>query len=73
MSVTYTVIVERPSAGESWSAMCPDLSVFATADSRERVVEQIRDAIDFHLDALREDGLPIPEPSSSVVQVTVAA
>ncbi|MFA4927419.1 MAG: type II toxin-antitoxin system HicB family antitoxin [Patulibacter sp.] len=73
MSATYTVIVERPSAGESWSAMCPDLSVFATGDSRDHVVAQIREAIDFHLEVLREDGLPIPEPSSSVVQVTVAA
>jgi len=69
----YVVIVERPDPGENWSAYAPDLNVYATAESRDDVLDQIRDAIAFHFDGLREDGRAIPAPTSSAVEVEIAA
>lgn len=68
----YAVIVEE---GErSFGAHVPDLpGCAAVAESREEVLELIQEAIEFHLEGLREDGEPIPEPSSSVEYVEVRA
>ena len=59
----YLVIVEK---GESsWGAHVPDLpGCIAVAESRQEVVALIKDAIDFHLEGLREYGEPIPPPVS---------
>ena len=59
----YLVIVEK---GESsWGAHVPDLpGCIAVAESRQEVVALIKDAIDFHLEGLREHGEPIPPPVS---------
>lgn len=59
----YLVIVEK---GESsWGAHVPDLpGCIAVAESRQEVVALIKDAIDFHLEGLREHGEPIPSPVS---------
>lgn len=70
----YAIIIER---GEtSYGAYVPDLpGCVAVGDSEEEVRALIREAIEFHLDGMREDGEPIPPPASRVeyVKVPVAA
>ena len=68
----YAVIIEE---GEnSFGAYVPDLpGCVAAAETREEVVRLIQEAIDFHIEGLREDGQPIPEPSSSVEYIEVKA
>jgi predicted RNase H-like HicB family nuclease len=59
----YAVVIEK--AGENYSAYVPDLpGCIATGDTVADVEREIRDAIRFHVDGLREDGLPVPEPVS---------
>ncbi len=59
----YLVIVEETKTG--YSAFSPDLpGCVATGKTREEVEKAVRDAIEFHLDGLREDGEPIPSPHS---------
>ena len=68
----YAVVIE--SADSNYSAYVPDLpGCVATGASLAGVEAAIREAIAFHLDGLREDGLPIPTPSSKVEYVEVAA
>jgi predicted RNase H-like HicB family nuclease len=68
----YAVVIE--SAGSNYSAYVPDLpGCVATGASLAEAEAAIREAIAFHLDGLREDGLPIPVPSSKVEYVEVAA
>ena len=68
----YLVIYEHP--GDSWSAYVPDLpGCVATGDSREEVARLIKEAIEFHIDGLREEGLPVPEPHSQAESIRVAA
>ncbi len=68
----YVVIIEK---GESsFGAYVPDLpGCVAAADSESEVLSLIREAIEFHLESLREEGLPIPRSSSTVQTVRVAA
>ncbi|HYP53437.1 MAG TPA: type II toxin-antitoxin system HicB family antitoxin [Pyrinomonadaceae bacterium] len=68
----YAVIVEE---GESsFGAYVPDLpGCAAVAETKEEVLELIQEAIEFHIEGLREDGRPVPEPSSSVEYVEVRA
>jgi len=68
----YVVIIER---GESsFGAYVPDLpGCVAVGESREEAMQLIREAIEFHLDGLRQDGLPVPAPSSSIELVHVDA
>jgi predicted RNase H-like HicB family nuclease len=67
----YTVIIEQ---GEtSWGAYVPDLpGCVAAGESREEVVQLIRESIDFHIEGLRESGEPVPEPHSFSELVEVA-
>jgi predicted RNase H-like HicB family nuclease len=68
----YAIVIEQ--AGANYSAYVPDLpGCVATGATLEEVEEQIREAIAFHLDGLRQDGLPVPPPSSHVEYVNVAA
>lgn len=68
----YLVVVEQGPA--SFGAYVPDLpGCVAVGDSREEVLTLIHEAIEFHLEGLREDGKPIPPPSSSSEIVEVAA
>ena len=67
----YTVIYE--SGPTSWGAYVPDLpGVIAVGDSRDEVERLIREAVEFHLEGMREEGLPIPEALSSAEAVEVA-
>jgi len=68
----YAVIVEE---GEScFGAHVPDLpGCVAVAATRKEVLLLIQEAIEFHLEGLRQDGQPIPSPSSSVEYIEVRA
>ena len=68
----YAVIVED---GESsFGAYVPDLpGCAAVGETKEEVLQLIHEAIEFHLEGLREDGMPIPKPSSSIEYVEVRA
>ena len=68
----YAIVIEK--AGNNYSAYVPDLpGCVATGVTVEETEHEIREAIGFHLAGLREDGVPIPEPSSYVDYVEVAA
>lgn len=68
----YAIVSER--AKGNFSAYVPDLpGCVATGATVEEVEAEIREAIAFHLEGLREDGLPVPPPSSQVEYVDVAA
>jgi predicted RNase H-like HicB family nuclease len=59
----YAVVIEK--AGAGYSAYVPDLpGCIATGGTVKEVEREIRDAIRFHLDGLREDGVAIPAPTS---------
>jgi predicted RNase H-like HicB family nuclease len=59
----YAVVIEK--ANGNYSAYVPDLpGCVATGTTVADVQREIRAAIAFHLDGLREDGLPVPEPTS---------
>jgi predicted RNase H-like HicB family nuclease len=68
----YMVVIER---GEtSWGAHVPDLpGCVAVGETREEVLQLIREAIELHIDGLKEDGLPVPTPSSEGEFVEVGA
>jgi predicted RNase H-like HicB family nuclease len=68
----YAVIVEE---GEtSFGAYVPDLpGCVAVAETRDEVLQLIEEAIEFHIDGLRQDNQPIPEPSSSIEYVEIRA
>ena len=58
----YAMIIEK---GESnYSAYFPDLpGCIATGNTLDEVKQRMREALELHLRGMREDGLPIPEPS----------
>ena len=68
----YLVVIEK---GEtSFGAYVPDLpGCIAAAESESEVRQLIREAIELHIEGLREDGLPVPPPSSSSTLVEVGA
>lgn len=71
----YVVVFEH-TEGSSYGAWVPDLpGCIAAADTREECEVLIREAIELHLAGMREDGEPIPAPSSvdaTVVSVNAA-
>ena len=68
----YAVVIEK--AQDNYSAYVQDLpGCVAAGATIEEVEAHIREAIEFHLDGLREDGTPPPQPSSHVEYVEVAA
>ncbi|MCZ7597856.1 MAG: type II toxin-antitoxin system HicB family antitoxin [Gammaproteobacteria bacterium] len=67
----YAIVIER--AGGNFSAYVPDLpGCVASGDTIDEVELRIREAIKFHLQGMREDGEPVPAPSSQVEYVEVA-
>ena len=68
----YAIVIDR--AEGNYSAYVPDLpGCVATGATVAEVEAEIRDAIAFHLEGMREDGLAVPSPSSQVEYVEVAA
>ena len=68
----YLVIVEK--GPKSFGAYVPDLpGCIAAGDTREEVLELIHEAIEFHIEGLKEDGLPVPPPASQSELIEIAA
>jgi predicted RNase H-like HicB family nuclease len=68
----YAVVIEQ--AEHNYSAYVPDLpGCVATGDTVADTEHAIREAIEFHIEGLREDGVAIPQPTSRVDYVEVAA
>ncbi len=68
----YLVVVEK--GPSSYGAYVPDLpGCVAAAESKDEVLALIKEAIEFHLDGLREDGQPIPSPASTSEIVEIEA
>ncbi|MCX6410338.1 MAG: type II toxin-antitoxin system HicB family antitoxin [Actinobacteria bacterium] len=57
----YLVIYEQGEDG-TWGAYCPDLPVFAGADTREETAALMREALAAHIEFLQESDIGIPEP-----------
>jgi predicted RNase H-like HicB family nuclease len=68
--MTYTVIYEK--GATSWGAYVHDLpGVIAVGNTREEVERLIREAVEFHLEGMRDEGVEIPAPSSFAGEVDV--
>ena len=68
----YAVVIEK--AEGNYSAYVPDLpGCVATGSTVQEVEAEIREAIAFHIEGLREDGLVVPEPTSKVEYIELAA
>jgi predicted RNase H-like HicB family nuclease len=67
----YTVIYEK--GPKSWGAYVPDLpGVVAAGDTREEAEALLRQAVKLHLVGMREEGQPVPEPSSFAGEVEIS-
>jgi predicted RNase H-like HicB family nuclease len=68
----YAVIVEE---GESsFGVYVPDLpGCVAVGETKEEALRLIQEAIEFHIEGLREDNQPVPEPSSNIEYVEIRA
>ena len=68
----YAIVVEK--AENNYSAYVPDLpGCIATGYTVEETEREIREAIEFHIEGLIEDGLPVPQPESIVQYIEIAA
>jgi predicted RNase H-like HicB family nuclease len=68
----YAIVIEH--AGGNFSAYVPDLAgCVATGQTVSEAEQNIRQAIAFHLEGMKEDGTPIPSPTCQVDYVEVAA
>jgi predicted RNase H-like HicB family nuclease len=62
----YVIIIEK--ADSNYSAYSPDVpGCVATGATREEAEREMLAALQMHIDGIKEDGLPVPEPTSSVV------
>jgi predicted RNase H-like HicB family nuclease len=61
----YAIVIEKTATG--YSAYVPDLpGCIATGDSKAEIEHEMQGAIRLHIDGMKEDGLPVPEPTSIV-------
>jgi predicted RNase H-like HicB family nuclease len=68
----YLIVIESTTTG--YSAYTPDENAFvATGSTREEAEREMRDAISFHLDGLRQEGEKLPQPQASSTYVNVPA
>ncbi|CAN5640826.1 type II toxin-antitoxin system HicB family antitoxin [soil metagenome] len=68
----YAIVLER--GPTSYGAYVPDLpGCVAAAETREETLSLIREAIEYHLEELSHEGLPVPEPMSTAAYVEVSA
>ncbi len=68
----YAIVVEK--TANNYSAYVPDLpGCVATGNTIEEMESQIREAIEFHIEGMIEDGLPVPPATSIVQYVEIAA
>ena len=67
----YLIVIEKSETG--YSAYSPDLDgCVATGSTKEEVERSMREAIEFHIEGLREEGYPVPPPSSYSTYVDVS-
>ena len=68
----YTVVIEK--APNNYAAYVPDLpGCIATGNTYEELLAEIREAIAFHIESLREHGEPVPEPQTTAAVVDTGA
>lgn len=68
----YAIVIEK-APDSNYSAYVPDLpGCIATADTLEELRRLMQEGIEFHLQGMREDGMPIPEPTTLVDYTEVA-
>lgn len=68
----YAIVVEK--AANNYSAYVPDLpGCVATGHTIDETEREIREAIEFHIEGMIEDGLPIPQPTCTVQYIEIAA
>ena len=68
----YAIVIEK--AASNYAAYVPDLpGCIATGATVQETERLLREAIVLHVEGMREDGLPVPEPSSQVEYVEVDA
>jgi predicted RNase H-like HicB family nuclease len=68
----YAVVIEKIPES-NYCAYVPDLpGCVSTGDTREEVQRNIQEAIEFHLEGIREDGDPVPDPGTNVFYAEVA-
>jgi predicted RNase H-like HicB family nuclease len=68
----YAIVVEK--AKSNYAAYVPDLpGCVATGATVKETERRIREAIKIHVEGLREDGLPVPKPTSRVDYVEIPA
>jgi predicted RNase H-like HicB family nuclease len=66
----YAIVIEK--ADGNYSAYVPDLpGCVATGETVAAAEREIRDAIRFHIDGLKDDGLPVPQPTTIADYVAV--
>lgn len=66
-------LIAREKANGNYSAYCPDLpGCVATGQTVEETRRNMKEAIKLHIEGLKEDGLPVPKPSTEVVYIEVA-
>ena len=67
----YLIIIEK--AENNYAAYCPDLpGAIATGPTRKETRELMKEAIEFHLEGLKEESLSIPEPTTTAASVEVS-
>jgi predicted RNase H-like HicB family nuclease len=70
----YAIVIERAASGGGFGAYAPDLpGVGVVGETREEVKQLMREAVELHLQGLREDGEPIPRPTAEIDYVDAAA
>ena len=68
----YTIVIEQ--SPQNYAAYAPDLpGCVATGATRDEVVAEMRRAIEFHIESLREHGEPVPPARCTAAVIDVAA
>jgi predicted RNase H-like HicB family nuclease len=68
----YLIVIERTDSG--YSSYSPDLpGCVSTGKSREEAERNMREAIEFHVEGLRQEGYPVPEPQATSSYVELPA
>jgi predicted RNase H-like HicB family nuclease len=68
----YLIVLEQSETG--FSAYSPDLpGCVSTGDTPEETIANMKEAIEFHIDGLKAEGLPVPEPVSRSAYIEIAA
>ena len=68
----YLIVVEKTETG--FSAYSPDLlGCVATGATEEETEANMKEAIEFHVEGLKQEGFPVPQPSTKSAYIEVAA